>query len=73
MSDIDWSHVEDLAEAAYRADSSVISGFDFGCGFRAGYLAALIEEAVKLYGPGEDHCGLCAGPFSDPTPPREDD
>lgn len=50
MSDdeIDWGRIEDLAEEAYLADSSVISGFDFGCGFRAGYLAARREmEAAR--------------------------
>lgn len=43
MSDlrIDWSKVEDLAEAAVLADHAVISGFDYGCGFRAGYVASL--------------------------------
>jgi hypothetical protein len=39
--DVDWVEVEDLSEAALLADHTVISGYDFGCGFRAGYLAAL--------------------------------
>jgi hypothetical protein len=52
MSEIDWSHVEDLAEVAYRADHTIISGYDYGRGFQAGYLAgraSLTDEAATPY------------------------
>jgi hypothetical protein len=51
MSEIDWWHVEDLAEAALRADVSIISGHDYGCGFRAGYAAAHAEANAKVATP----------------------
>lgn len=44
--DIDWDAVEALADEAMKADHTVISGFDYGRGFKAGFLAARREHRV---------------------------
>lgn len=45
--DPDWDRVEALAEAAMLADQTVISGYDFGAGFKAGYQAAMIDAQAE--------------------------
>lgn len=49
--DIDWDKIEDLADEARKAEHSVISGFDFVMGFKAGYLARLRETAEPTIEP----------------------